>query len=130
MRFRIWVSAALAGVILVVLSGPAQAHHSIPSFYDENKTISITGLVTQVKIINPHSQIFLEVTDPNGQKATWIAITVAGTQMIRNRWAADVFKVGSTLTLAGNPPRKQGTNGIVLHAVTTSDGKTFKLGID
>ena len=128
MRLRIWISAVLVGVILVVLSVPLQAHHSIPAFYDAEKTVSVTGVVKQVRIQNPHSTIFLEGAELNGLKATWVAILASGSALAKEGWTNDTLKVGSTITITGNPARAKDAKGMVVKFVTMSDGKTLTPG--
>ena len=126
MSMRSWISAIVAGLI-VVLSGPAQAHHSVGSFYDTSKTISITGVLKAVKIINPHARIELEETKPNGQKVLWVTTTTSGTRLVLAGFTKDMLVVGSKVTLEGNPTRKEGVNSIVVNSATTADGKTINL---
>ena len=61
------VSAVL---VLLAAAGPASAHHGIANF-DLNKDIELEGTVTQVEFLNPHSWLQIEVTDANGERATW-----------------------------------------------------------
>ncbi len=51
----------LSGMLFV----PAIAHHSTAMF-DHNDERSITGVVTKFDYINPHSWIFIDVTNDNG----------------------------------------------------------------
>ncbi len=128
MRFRIWLSAVSIGVTLVVLSASVQAHHSIPAYYDEGKTISVTGVVKQVRIMNPHSSIVLEGSQENGQKATWLAVMASGSQLGRNGWTNDTIKAGSTVTIEGNPARAAGAKGLIVKSIKMPDGRTIKPG--
>lgn len=128
MRFRIWISAVSVGVTLVAVSASVQAHHSIPAFYDEGKTISVTGVVKQVKIMNPHSSIVLEGSEPNGQKGIWLAVLGSGSQLGRNGWTNDTIKAGSTVTIEGNPARAAGARGLIVKSITMPDGRTIKPG--
>ena len=127
MRFHIWISAISAGVILIMLAASVQAHHSIPAFYDEGKTISVTGVVKQVKIMNPHSSIVFE-GELNGQKGTWLAVMSSGSALARNGWTNDTIKAGTTVTIEGNPARAAGAKGMIVKSITTSDGRTIKPG--
>ena len=128
MRFHIWISAVAAGVMLVMATASVQAHHSIPAYYDEAKTISVTGVVKAVKIMNPHSSIVVEVAEPNGQKATWLAVMSSGSALGRNGWTNDTIKAGTTITIDGNPARAAGAKGLIVKSITTPDGRTIKPG--
>ena len=128
MRFRFWISAVLAGVILVVLIAPIQAHHSLPAYYNIEGNISITGVMKQVKIANPHSSFLLEVTEPNGQKVTWIAVASNATQMQRAGWTNETIKLGTTITIEGNPARNENSKGILVKFFIMPDGRKFSPG--
>ena len=123
MRSRIWISAVLAGVIVVVLSVPAPAHHSLPTFFDVEKIVQVVGVVKSVRIMNPHSEILFEVTDSNGQKAEWVGVSGSSAQMTRAGWTNDTLKVGSTVTVEGNPVRRAGAKGILVKSFTLADGR-------
>ena len=49
---RIWTSLTITGVLFVGTI-PASAHHSFNSFWYMDKTATIEGVVTEVKIVNP-----------------------------------------------------------------------------
>lgn len=122
MRVRLCISAVLAGVMLV-LSIPGQAHHSLPAFWIPDKSIQITGVVKEVKIINPHSIFIIEVTEPNGQTTDWTGVTASGAAMFRAGWTGETLKIGSKVTVEGNPPRNEGAKGILITGFTLPDGR-------
>ena len=117
-------------VVFLALIGPAQAHHSRPVFYDMAKTIHITGVVTDVRIVNPHSTFFFEVTEPNGEKTKWIGTTASGAALFRAGWTRDTLKVGTTVTVEGNPARDETAKGLLINSFTLSDGKKIAIKND
>ncbi len=128
MKRHVWVTAILAAVVLVMLSTSIQAHHSLPAYYDPEKTISITGVLKEVKIMNPHSKFVVEVTEPDGRKVIWGIIAGTGTAMAKAGWTNSTLKIGATVTVTGNPSRAEGTTGMVAKSFTTADGKVFTPG--
>jgi hypothetical protein len=128
MKFSFWISAVLAGAMVVVLITPIQAHHSLPAYYNVEGNISITGVLKQVKIANPHSSFLVEVSEPNGQKATWIAVASNATQMQRAGWTDDTIKLGTTVTVEGNPARNESSKGILVKFIVTPDGRRLSPG--
>ena len=123
MRLRIRISAVLTGVVLSVLSVPAQAHHSLPTFYDTEKTIQVVGVVKSVRIMNPHSEMIFEVTEPNGEKSEWMAISGSSAQMTRAGWTNDTLEAGTTVTFEGHPVRREGAKGLLARAFILADGR-------
>lgn len=126
MKFRIVISAMLAGVILVVFGAPVLAHHSIASFWNDKSNISITGVVKKVSIMNPHSEILIDVTE-GGQTSTWLAVGGSALNMTKAGASKETLKVGDRLSIDGHPPRKEGAKGILIRTLTTSDGKTIEI---
>jgi Family of unknown function (DUF6152) len=56
-------------VLLFVSS--ASAHHSFAAEYDNNKQVTVKGLVQKVAWVNPHAYVYIDVTDENGKVTTW-----------------------------------------------------------
>ena len=52
--------AALAGSLAVQM--PAQAHHSFAATYNMDMPLEITGTINNVRLTNPHSHFFIDVT--------------------------------------------------------------------
>jgi hypothetical protein len=122
MRISRWTFATLT-VVLLVVSIAAHAHHSIPAFWYPDKTIQITGVLKEMKIINPHSVFIIEVTEPNGQKTEWTGVTASGAAMFRAGWNSETLKIGTKVTVEGNPPRKESAKGILITTFTLPDGR-------
>ena len=128
MRFRIWALAVLAGGLLVMLSASGNAHHSIATFWNAEGHIEITGVLKSARIMNPHSQIIITVTELGGQQADWIG-TSSSLQGMRQAgyMSGDTIKPGTRVTAEGNPPRAEGAKGILISKITTADGRVFSI---
>jgi hypothetical protein len=49
----------------------AAAHHSVAGQFDVGKSVHITGVVSRVDWINPHTQLYVDVKQPDGTSVTW-----------------------------------------------------------
>lgn len=100
------VRALFAGAVLAaaVVQG-AQAHHSFAVFFDSQKSITLTGVVTQFSFVNPHGIIRLEVKTPDGKTEEWKIETNAPSVLRRRGWTPESLKVGETVTIEGWPAR-------------------------
>ena len=58
--------ASFIALSLVVLSAPLFAHHGTSVTYQVDKTITISGTVTEFSFSYPHPQLYLDVKDANG----------------------------------------------------------------
>ena len=124
---KLFLSAILA-VVLVVLAVPAMAHHSFNTFFDMSRTVQIEGLVKSFKLISPHSEMVVEVTEPGGKIAVWrITARTGAVNAKRAGWKVEDF-IGKTVKVEGNPTRKEGGTAMAAGVVTFPDGKIVCLG--
>ena len=127
MRFYFHISAVLTGMILM-LSIPLWAHHSISGFWDEASTIEVNGVVKRLRVVNPHAEIVVTVTNASGQKEDWIGVAGMASQMIKAGWNNDILKVGTEVRLEGAAPRQKGAKGILVRKITLPDGRVLTSG--
>jgi Family of unknown function (DUF6152) len=92
----------LAAFILVsamsLVSLPLVAHHG-NAVYDDTKTITLKGTVTQWAWSNPHCILHLDVTDDSGQVVPWIVETENPTSMFNIGWTKTSMKPGDQVTV-------------------------------
>jgi hypothetical protein len=117
MQFRFLTLAAIAAVSLAV---PALAHHS-HSNYQTKEFTHLEGKVTEVRWMNPHTWIYLEVKDDKGEPQVWALEGGSPTALIRGEWKRDDVKVGDTIKVRCYPLR-DGSNGCLLGFVTPKGG--------
>jgi hypothetical protein len=125
---RLLVSVLLA-VTIVMMTVPVSAHHSFTSFWDPNKTVAITGLVKSVKLVNPHANMVVEVTEANGQKSDWSITSKGSVSALRQAgWKEDTVTIGMKVTVEGNPSRNEGAKGLAAGKITRPDGSVVWFG--
>ena len=69
MKQFVFVSAA--ALALLMIDVPAQAHHSANAEFDTQKQLTITGVLTKVENVNPHSWWHVDVKGPDGKIQSW-----------------------------------------------------------
>ena len=116
-RHLLALSAALA-----MVPGAARAHHSFAAFFDPDKSVSITGTVTEFRFTNPHGMIALDVKKPDGSIEKWRAETNAPVVLVRRGWTRDVIKPGDVVTIDGWPSR-DGRHYLRLRDMKDANGK-------
>jgi hypothetical protein len=97
------------------------AHHSPAMLYDLTKEITVTGVVTQFQLGNPHMRIYFDV-DNNGTIEKWLAEGGSRTQLMRVGWKEDEVKPGDKVTVRGHPPRDASQHLIHMEYLTLPDG--------
>ena len=55
----------------MLAGGPLSAHHSFASEFDADRPVMLTGVITMVEFINPHSWIHIAVSLDDGTVETW-----------------------------------------------------------
>jgi hypothetical protein len=95
----------LALTVLAALPAAALAHHSFAVFFDGNKSITLTGVVTEFKFVNPHGLIVLQVKNKDGVAEEWKIETNSPSILRRRGWAPDSLTAGETVTIEGWPGR-------------------------
>ena len=128
MRLRISIAVAVLAICSFVTPRSLQAHHSIANFWDANAEITITGMVKEVKLVNPHSELTLEVME-DGKPVKWLAFGLGITDL-RRRGITNDMLMGKKLTLHGNPPKRSGGKGIFMQQIVFEDGNTINIRED
>jgi hypothetical protein len=103
MHIKLSFRAALLAAALIPAA--ALAHHSFAVFFDEQKSVTITGVVTQFKFVNPHGVIVLQVKNKDGALEEWKVETNSPSILRRRGWAPDSIAAGETVTIEGWPGR-------------------------
>jgi hypothetical protein len=96
------------------------AHHGVANF-DLNSEITISGTVTRIDFVNPHSWLSLDVAGPEGRVASWRCELRGATVLRRSGWTTDLFAPGTKITITGAPDRFQ-PNTCYLGTAVFADG--------
>ena len=108
---------------LVVASRPALAHHA-GATYDAEHPITLTGVVTEFHLVTPHTQIYFDVTDAQGNVAHWIGLSGPPQRLYRSGWRGDSLKPGDKITITG-APSKDGQKYMGVGKLIGPDGKAL-----
>lgn len=129
-RFGSVVSCAL--LMGLVFAITASAHHSVQSQFDIHKTVTVSGTVSKVEWINPHSYLTLNVKDASGNNQKW-AFELGGAGALRragmSRADRGGLKPGDEVTATALAAR-DGSNSGFLQELKVADGRTFKFATD
>ena len=96
---------AAIGCAAVLLAAPSSAHHAVGGEYDPNKPVTVTGTVTRVEWVNPHSRVYFDVTEPDGKVTNWSVELAARVVLERMGWNGRSLKIGEKITVRGDQAR-------------------------
>jgi hypothetical protein len=83
---------------------PALAHHSFGQF-EMTVPLNLSGTMTEMHLINPHSYMEIDTVDASGKKLHLRCEMRAATLLIRSGWTKEMFKVGAHVQIEGHPHR-------------------------
>ena len=86
----------LIGVVLAIstIARPSVAHHSTAVNFDSNREITISGALTEIRWLNPHSRFRVDVRNPEGRVEEWLVEMGAANTLKRAGFPTDRFAVG------------------------------------
>src|SRR5256885_2840480 len=112
--------AALVATSLVALAAPALAHHGGGTF-DLSRSVTYSGVLTKVELVNPHSWLYFDVTDPDGKISHHRCEMRSVHVLRRSGWNTEQFPTGQAITVEAAPDRID-PNSCYLNTIRFKDG--------
>jgi hypothetical protein len=120
---RTKIAIVVAGFALLASVKPMIAHHSFSAEFDANKPFKMTGTVTKVEWMNPHTFFYIDVTDEKTKKVTnWAMEMGSPNGLMRQGWSRNTMKIGDTITVEGSLAKDGSPTGNA-RSVMAADGK-------
>jgi len=123
------LTTVLIGAAVAAAAIPASAHHAVQTVFDVNKPVTVTGSITAVEWVNPHSYISLDVKADKDVVQHWL-FELPGSEGVRQLRAglADRggLKPGDIVTIEGIAAKDGTTTGFA-YRLRIADGPRFDL---
>jgi hypothetical protein len=113
---------------LVMVGGRVLAHHGTASSYEMDKSVTVSGIVTEFVWSNPHCQLYFDVKDDKGNVVHWAGELMSPAVLIGRGMTRTSIKPGDQVTVAGHPS-KGGAPVMLPETVKLADGKVFGRGV-
>ena len=115
------------GAVLLAAAQPA-AHHSFAAVFDANQPVTVHGIITEVRLENPHSWFFVDVRDAGGKLEKWSFEASTPTSLVRSGVKPGFIKAGDQVTIKGYHARDATQNVGAARERVTADGRAFAVG--
>jgi len=119
----------LLSVLMLSVVVPAAAHHPFTQFYDASKLEVMTGVVAELRLINPHVVVVVDVSSPEGRKGRWAFEGLPPNVFSRQRW--DLQKKlppGTQITISGWRARDPTARALSGREITFADKSKMLFG--
>jgi hypothetical protein len=98
---------------------PAIAHHGVGTF-DLSKSVTFTGKLTKLELINPHAWLYFEVTE-NGKVTKYRCEMRSAHVLRRSGWSKELFPINTQVTIEAAPDRVD-PNSCYLNTIKFANG--------
>ena len=117
---------AISGFATLVVATVSNAHHSIAAQYDPSASVTVEGVVIEVLMRNPHSQIRLEVASVSGRTQVWTLEMDDVADMAEQGISSDTLRAGDEIIVFGFPARDGSSLLHIERLQRPSDGLEYK----
>ena len=112
--------ASIVSLSFFAVAAPAIAHHSANAEFDTSKEFVLTGVLTELEEVNPHSRWHVDVKAADGTVTSWNLEGVTPNSLRRaGVRVKDDLKIGGTYSFTC-APSKDGSHIAFLKAITVN----------
>jgi hypothetical protein len=125
------IAAAVVAAALA-FAPKLDAHHGTNINYDRSKQWTAKAVVTEFKYVNPHAQVFFDVTDDKGNVTHWSGELLPNpAQLLRNGWtrkrSTEAMHFGTKIVVTVAPSRAGG-EGVLVLKIENENGEELLAG--
>ena len=109
---------------------PAGAHHPFTPYYDASKLVSVTGVIVELRDLNPHVVLIVDGTTTDGRSGKW-AFEGFPPSVYQRRGMTDFrekLRTGTRMTISGWAAKDPTARAFSGREVTFADGSKMPFG--
>ena len=117
------VAVVVVSLAFVMLVGVVSAAHHSRTGYEDEFTVTLTGVVQEFRWRNPHTFLVWTVTDEDGNEVDWTG-EMSSIQTVTS-WGVsrNSFPQGEEVTVTAFPSTRGTPHSIIQKVTMTADGK-------
>jgi hypothetical protein len=127
MKLRNSLMFLFVAATMLPLASRVLAHHSFAAEYDADKPVVLTGAVTKMAWINPHSWIYIDVKKSDGTVENWAVEAGPPGTLVRAGFTKDSLAAGTVIKVNGFRA-KDGALRANGRDITLPDGRSLFVG--
>lgn len=104
------MSSVLAAMLLLAAT-PLFAHHGTAGSYDQNKVVTVTGVVKEFRWRNPHCALFLISKDKSGNDVEYVLEMGSPNTLVNSGMTRKMIKPGDEVVVKMHPGFANPTSG-------------------
>ena len=121
---RTMCAVVIAGIAVLASVAGVNAHHSFSAEFDASKPFKMTGTVTKVEWMNPHTFFYIDVTDEKTGKVTnWAMEMGSPNGLMRAGWTRNTMKIGDKVSVEGSLAKDGSPTGNARSVTMTTTGQ-------
>jgi hypothetical protein len=110
---------------MLTASAPGVAHHSFAAEFDADSPIELTGVVTKIEWMNPHTFFYIDVENDGGEIENWALEMGSPNGLMRRGWSRNSLQVGHLVTVTGSRAKDGTLKGNARSVVLDSGERLF-----
>ena len=110
---------------LTLAASAAFAHHGSTGQFNHDIELDVSGVVTDIRYVNPHSYVYFDVTNDAGGVDPWRCEMRAGSLLKRSGWTEEMFADGTEISIHGSAARRE-EFGCYTNTITFADGRVIQ----
>src|SRR2546428_450844 len=122
------LGSVLVLIAVVLVAGPAFAHHGRGASYDNGKVEEIKGTVTEWAWRNPHCALYVDVKGADGKVVNWGFESQSVGSLSKLNMTRRSFQPGQEVTIKFNPSRGGAPVGVIRKVFDTSGKQLLSSG--
>ena len=112
------------GLAALAVWTPTLAHHGFAAYSNERITVQAT--MTELRFVNPHVQLYFDITNADGEIEHWQAELTAPNKLARGGWTKNTLRPADQIQISGQIARNGG-HSIRIREIITANGESLPL---